>query len=145
MLLCWSKVSHFGLTTKCLKDVDKKIVTPETGPNTHTIAQISDAIRDGLRSVKNALEDGSIIPGAGAFEVALAEHLNGEAKAKAKGRAKLGVQAFAEAMLIIPKTLAANAGFDVQDAIVGLQVSRSICLCAGLNRIEELRGFFGGW
>lgn len=92
------------------------------GPNTHTINQITDAIRDGLRSVKNALEDESIIPGAGAFEVACAEYLNGDAKSKAKGRAKLGVSAFAEALLIIPKTLAANAGFDVQDAIVGLQV-----------------------
>lgn len=44
-------------------------------------------------------------------------------KKAAKGRAKLGVQAFADALLIIPKTLAANAGLDVQDVIVALQVS----------------------
>lgn len=99
----------------------KSVTLLVKGPNTHTINQITDAIRDGLRSVKNALEDESIIPGAGAFEVACAEHLNGDAKSKAKGRAKLGVSAFAEALLIIPKTLAANAGFDVQDAIVALQ------------------------
>lgn len=45
----------------------------------------------------------------------------------------MGVQAFAEALLIIPKTLAANGGFDVQDAVVALQVSRrgGVCLvCA---------------
>ncbi len=29
------------------------------GPNSHTIAQIKDAIHDGLRAVKNALEDGA--------------------------------------------------------------------------------------
>ena len=40
------------------------------GPNTHTLNQIQDAIRDGLRSVKNAIEDNSLVPGAGAFEVA---------------------------------------------------------------------------
>lgn len=98
--------------------------TPKrTGPNAHTISQISDAIRDGLRSVKNALEDGALIPGAGAFEVAAHQYLVDETKKSvAKGRAKLGVQAFADALLTIPKTLAVNAGLDVQDAMVALQV-----------------------
>lgn len=93
-----------------------------TAPNAHTIAQINDGLRDGLRSVKNALEDESLIPGAGAFEVACAAHLSTAVKKSVKGRAKLGVQAYADAMLIIPKTLAANGGFDVQDSIVALQV-----------------------
>ena len=39
------------------------------GPADHTLAQIKEAIRDGLRAVKNTLEDGAVIPGAGAFEV----------------------------------------------------------------------------
>lgn len=39
-----------------------------------------------------------------------------------QGRVKLGVQAFADALLIIPKTLAANSGFDPIDCIVTLQV-----------------------
>ena len=91
------------------------------GPNAHTIQQTQDALRDGLRAVKNALEDEALIPGAGAFEVACATHLNGPVKKSAKGRAKMGVQAFAEALLIIPKTLAANGGYDVQDVTVALQ------------------------
>jgi T-complex protein 1 subunit zeta len=33
----------------------------------------------------------------------------------------MGVQAYADALLIIPKTLAQNGGFDVQDAVVALQ------------------------
>lgn len=94
-----------------------------TGPNAHTISQISDAVRDGLRSVKNTLEDKSLIPGAGAFEIAAHAHLMNETKKTAKGRAKLGVQAFADALLVVPKTLAVNAGLDVQDAVVALQVS----------------------
>jgi T-complex protein 1 subunit zeta len=100
----------------------KSVTLLVKGPNPHTIQQITDALRDGLRSVKNAIEDESLIPGAGAFEVACAEHLTGRGSADAKGRQKLGVKAFAEALLVIPKTLAANGGFDVQDAIVGLQV-----------------------
>ena len=39
------------------------------GPADHTLAQIKDAIRDGLRAVKNTLDDGALVLGAGAFEV----------------------------------------------------------------------------
>eukprot|EP01098_Paradermamoeba_levis_P013487 TRINITY_DN615_c0_g1_i1.p1 TRINITY_DN615_c0_g1~~TRINITY_DN615_c0_g1_i1.p1 ORF type:complete len:300 (-),score=103.57 TRINITY_DN615_c0_g1_i1:61-960(-) len=90
------------------------------GPNQHTITQIKDAIRDGLRAVKNTIEDGAVIPGAGAFEVAASIELN-KYKEQVAGRAKLGVQAFADALLVIPKTLAENSGFDSQDAIISLQ------------------------
>jgi len=103
------------------------------GPNAHTISQINDALRDGLRSVKNALEDGSVVPGAGAFEVACAAHLALEVKKAAKGRTKLGVQAFSDALLVIPKTLAANGGFDIQDAIVGLQDEQADGHVVGLD------------
>jgi T-complex protein 1 subunit zeta len=91
------------------------------GPNAHTIQQIQDALRDGLRAVKNAIEDDCLIPGAGAFEVACSSHLSGPVKKNAKGRVKMGVQAYADALLVIPKTLAANGGFDVQEAVVALQ------------------------
>lgn len=47
---------------------------------------------------------GSVVPGAGAFEVAVADALV-KHKPKVKGRAQLGVQAFADALLIIPKVL----------------------------------------
>ena len=40
------------------------------GPNEHTRNQIEDAVRDGLRAIKNLLEDEKLVPGAGAFEIA---------------------------------------------------------------------------
>lgn len=87
------------------------------GPNQHTITQINDAVRDGLRSVYNMIVDKSVVPGAGAFQIACAAHLSGDGfKKQVKGQAKAGVQAFADALLTIPKTLAANAGHDVQDS-----------------------------
>ena len=97
-----------------------------TGPNAYTIAQIQDAVRDGLRTVKNALEDNCLVPGAGAFEIACANHLLNEVRSKAKGKSKLGIQVLADALLIIPKTLAANGGYDVQDVLVSLQVSANL-------------------
>ena len=91
------------------------------GPNAHTISQITDAVRDGLRSVYNMIVDKSVVPGGGAFQVACAAHLKSDAFRKTvKGKAKWGVDAFADALLIIPKTLAANAGHDVQDSLAAL-------------------------
>ena len=90
------------------------------GPNEHTIAQLKDAVRDGLRAVKNALVDEALVPGAGAFESALSVHLLDEVRKSVEGRAKRGVEAFAEAMLVIPKTLAENSGYDAQDVCIAL-------------------------
>ncbi|XP_068188057.1 T-complex protein 1 subunit zeta isoform X2 [Antennarius striatus] len=90
------------------------------GPNKHTLTQIKDAVRDGLRAVKNAIEDGRVVPGAGAFEVAVADALV-KHKPNVKGRSQLGVQAFADALLVIPKVLAQNSGYDPQETLLKLQ------------------------
>lgn len=104
------------------------------GPNAHTIAQIKDAVRDGLRSIYNMIVDKSVVPGAGAFQVACAAHLKSEAFTKTvKGKAKYGVTAFSDALLIIPKTLAANSGHDIQDSLAELQDEQSEGNVVGLD------------
>jgi T-complex protein 1 subunit zeta len=90
------------------------------GPNRHTINQIKDAVRDGLRATKNVLDDKKVVPGAGAFELQLNKELLAY-KAEVKGKVKFGVAAFADAMLAIPKILSTNAGLDCQDSIVKAQ------------------------
>ncbi|EZA47557.1 T-complex protein 1 subunit zeta [Ooceraea biroi] len=89
------------------------------GPNKYTLEQLKDAVRDGLRAIKNAIDDRAVIPGAGAFEVAASQALQ-RYKEQVKGKQRLGVQAYAEALLVIPKILAVNSGFDAQDIIVKL-------------------------
>ncbi|KPM40905.1 T-complex protein 1 subunit zeta [Neonectria ditissima] len=112
----------------------KSVTLMIKGPNSHTIAQVTDAVRDGLRSVYNMIVDKSVVPGAGAFQVACAAHLKSDAFSKTvKGKAKWGVEAFADALLIIPKTLAANAGLDVQDALAALQDENSEGNVVGLD------------
>jgi T-complex protein 1 subunit zeta len=99
------------------------------GPNGHTITQIKDAVRDGLRSVYNMIVDKSVVPGGGAFQVACATHLKStEFRKSVKGKAKYGVDAFADALLIIPKTLAANSGHDIQDACKYSDLTHRLCL-----------------
>eukprot|EP00966_Prymnesium_polylepis_P224742 5197955-Prymnesium_polylepis.1 len=90
------------------------------GAHPHVIAQIKEAVRDGTRAVANAITDGHLVPGAGGFETLAHAHLM-KYKSQVTGRAKLGVQAYAEALLTIPKTLAENAGYDAQDTMIKLQ------------------------
>jgi T-complex protein 1 subunit zeta len=90
------------------------------GQNEHTIAQLKEAVTDGLMAVRNALEDKAVVPGAGAFELAAAASL-ASFKATVTGKAKLGVDAFAEALRVIPKTLAANSGLDAHDTLIKLE------------------------
>lgn len=119
-------VSLFGSGVKqdpLTRDLQEDVKDPKSvtllikGPNAHTIMQITDAVRDGLRSVYNMIVDKSVVPGAGAFQIACAAHLSSEDfRRQVKGKAKYGVSAFADALLVIPKTLAANSGHDVQDS-----------------------------
>ncbi len=74
------------------------------GPNEHTISMIKEATRDGLRAVKNVYDDKAVVPGAGSFEIACSVRLSEYCK-EVQGKAKLGVQAFSEALLVIPKVL----------------------------------------
>ncbi|KAG6532748.1 hypothetical protein ZIOFF_006598 [Zingiber officinale] len=103
------------------------------GPNDHTIAQIKDAVRDGLRSVKNTIEDEAVVLGAGAFEVAARQHLINNVKKTVQGRAQIGVEAFADALLVVPKTLAENSGHDTLDAIISITGEHDRGNIVGLN------------
>eukprot|EP00531_Pseudo-nitzschia_arenysensis_P020939 CAMPEP_0116149734 /NCGR_PEP_ID=MMETSP0329-20121206/19133_1 /TAXON_ID=697910 /ORGANISM="Pseudo-nitzschia arenysensis, Strain B593" /LENGTH=526 /DNA_ID=CAMNT_0003646123 /DNA_START=76 /DNA_END=1653 /DNA_ORIENTATION=+ len=95
------------------------------GPNQHAINQAKDAMKDGMRALKNALEDKAVVAGAGAFEVATAHHLQKNILPTVAGKAKLGVQTFCDALLVIPKTLAENSGLDVIDTLLNLQDEHS--------------------
>ncbi|ORM40428.1 T-complex protein 1 subunit zeta [Babesia sp. Xinjiang] len=96
------------------------------GSSDYSIAQIKDAIRDSLRAVKNAIEDGYVLPGAGAVELHIYNKLMKHA-AQVKGKARYGVQVFAESVLAIPKTIADNAGLDGREVVLELLDIESEC------------------
>lgn len=89
------------------------------GPNEHSITQMKDALKDGLRSVQNTVEDESLVPGAGAFEIAANVHLD-QFKRTIQGKARLGVEIFANSMLVTPKTLLENSGLDIQEKLLNV-------------------------
>lgn len=90
------------------------------GQNDHSIAQIKDSIRDGTRAVKNVFDDQSVVPGAGAFEIYARDHLLDYAKKEVNGKCIVGIEAFAESLLIIPKCIADNSGQDSKEAILNV-------------------------
>lgn len=101
------------------------------GPNSHTITRVQDAVRDGLRAVSNTIKDKCVIPGAGAFQIAASQHLKNNKIAG--GKAQAGVKAFADALLVIPKTLAANGGYDVLETISVLEDEAAEGNVAGID------------
>lgn len=104
------------------------------GPNQLTLDQLKDAVGDGLRAVKNAVEDQAVVPGAGAFEVAVAAHLREKIAPTIKGKSQLGVLGFADALEVIPKVLIANSGGDVADVLLEWKQERaSSGLAVGWN------------
>ena len=92
------------------------------GGTEHVVDELDRAMEDALRVVGVALEDALLMPGGGAPEIELALRLR-EYAATVGGREQLAIEAFAEALEIIPKTLAENAGFDQIDTLVALRSS----------------------
>ncbi|CAG0892635.1 unnamed protein product [Darwinula stevensoni] len=106
--------TKFTFVEEC--DNPRSVTLLIRGGAKYVLTQVRDAIRDGLRAVKNAIDDKGLIPGAGAFELRAHKTLMAR-KGEVAGRARLGVEAFAKALLVIPKVL----GFDAQETLVKLE------------------------
>jgi len=90
------------------------------------------ALDDALHAVADVVEDGKMVPGGGAPEIELSLRLK-EYAATLKGREQLAVTKFAEALEIVPKTLAENAGFDAIDKAVALKSQHEKNKNAGID------------
>lgn len=103
---------------KCLNP--KAVTLLVRGGTEHVAEEIKRAVTDGLGDVAAALKEGFIVAGAGAVEMELARGIRQYAQ-KLSGREQLAVQAFADALEIIPRTLAENAGLDPIDTLIKLR------------------------
>jgi len=90
------------------------------GGTEHVVDELERAMEDALRVVGVVVEDKMLVPGGGAPEVELALRLR-EYAATVGGREQLAIEAFADSMEVIPKTLAENAGMDQIDTLVALR------------------------
>jgi len=111
---------------------DDKMIFVEKCKDPHSVAiliraglermvdEAERAMTDALSVVSDVVENSKIVAGGGAVEVEVAKELRRYATTVG-GREQLAVEAFADAVEVIPKTLAENAGLEPIDIIVELR------------------------
>lgn len=103
------------------------------GGTEHVAEEIKRSVTDALGDLAAALKESAIVAGAGAVEMEVAKGLHRFA-ATLGGREQLAVQAFAEAMEVVPRTLAENAGLDPIDVLTQLRFAHdNNFVGAGIN------------
>ena len=93
-------------------------------PTEEVANEIRRAMDDAMGVVWVAKNEGSIVPGGGAPQVEMAQHLRTYADSVG-GRESLAVSHFAEALEVVPRTLAENAGLSPIDTLMELRKAHS--------------------
>jgi T-complex protein 1 subunit alpha len=89
------------------------------GANEYMLDEMDRALHDSLCVVKRMLESNTLVPGGGAVEAELSVHL--EEFSLTRPKEQMAIQEFAEAVLVIPKTLAVNAALDATELVAQLR------------------------
>ncbi|MFH1835928.1 MAG: thermosome subunit alpha [Methanobacteriota archaeon] len=90
------------------------------GGTEHVVDEAKRSVQDALGGVASAVELGKVVSGGGALEIELAKRIRDYSESVG-GREQLAIQAFAETLEIIPRTLAESAGMDAIDTLVKLR------------------------
>jgi len=80
------------------------------------------ALNDALYVISDVVELSKMVTGGGSIEMELSRAVRSYA-AGVGGREQLAIEAFAEALEVVPRTLADNAGLDVLDTLVALKAA----------------------
>jgi len=90
------------------------------GSTEHVVDELERGLHDALFVVKVALEDGKMTAGGGAAATSVSMVLRDYAPSVG-GREQMAIEAFANAMEVVPKTLAENAGLDPIDMTIEMR------------------------
>ncbi len=90
------------------------------GGTEHVTQEVERALQDALKVVSSVVEDGVVCPGGGATEIDLSVKLRKFAPTVG-GREQLAVEAFAQALEVIPWALAENGGYDSINTLIELR------------------------
>jgi len=94
------------------------------GGTEHTIDETERGVKDIIGCLSSALELGKVVTGGGAVEIEVANEIRNFAST-ISGKEQLAINAFADVMEIIPRTLAESAGMDSIDVLVNLRKKHS--------------------
>jgi archaeal chaperonin len=90
------------------------------GTTDHIVDELERGLHDALSVVKVALEDGKMTAGGGSAAIAIAMALRDHAPSIG-GREQMAIEAFANAIEVVPKTLSENAGLDPIDMLLEIR------------------------
>ncbi len=90
------------------------------GGTEHVVAEIKRTLTDAIGDIRSALMTGKVVAGAGAVEMELSRQLRRFADSL-EGKEQLAVVCFANAVEVIPRTLAESAGLDPIDKLAELK------------------------
>ncbi|MEE9592149.1 MAG: thermosome subunit beta [Thermoplasmata archaeon] len=90
------------------------------GGTEHVVDEVERSIEDATSVVSVAIEDGKFITGGGSSAMEVSIALRGYAPSVG-GREQIAIEAFADAMEALPRTLAENAGLDPIDTLIDLR------------------------
>jgi chaperonin GroEL (HSP60 family) len=82
--------------------------------------ELETAIKNSLTVLKNSAQDARMLPGGGAIETQIAQELRSYAKTFG-GREQVAVEAYANALLEVPRALAENYGLNTIDTMLELK------------------------
>jgi len=82
------------------------------------------ALNDALYVISDVAETPKMVAGGGSVEMEMSKAVR-EYAAQVGGREQLAIEAFADAMEIIPRTLAENAGLDILDTMVAMKAAHA--------------------
>ncbi|MBC7101309.1 MAG: thermosome subunit alpha [Methanothermobacter tenebrarum] len=105
------------------------------GSTRQVAEEVERAVEDAIGVVSATVEDEKVVAGGGAPEVEIAKRLKDYSES-ISGREQLAVAAFAEALEVVPKTLAENAGLDSIDTLVDLRAAHEESPYMGLDVFE---------
>lgn len=86
------------------------------------IDEAERSLNDALYVVSDVAELPKMVPGGGAIEMELSKEVREYAR-QVGGREQLAIEAFADALEVIPRTLAENAGLDLLDTMVAMKAA----------------------
>ena len=109
---------HMVFVEKC-KD-PKSVTIFIRGSSNQVVNEVERSLTDVIGALSSAVEQGKYVSGGGAIEVDVANELR-KYSSEVGGREQLAIQAFADALEIVPKTLAESAGMDPIDTLVQLR------------------------
>ena len=89
------------------------------GATANYLDDLERSLDDGINTVRILLRDGRLVPGGGATEIELASRIS-TFGGKTAGLAQHSIRRWGEAMEVVPRTLAENAGLNAEDVISSL-------------------------